>query len=236
MSDMTNFSYDEKINKYLIELADEYRELLYKRLIENNKGFDELSISELLRLDNEIKKPLIERRNSRINILYRVMFMGILYIIIGFFWFLYVNMDMAIRLDSRELAPLLIMFMGVTISLLSFFVYKIRLNKNRGTRTKNFNLEKDISFVEHKIITMWRDIDGIASDLTSDNTEIQDYTPIDKLKSDELINGEEINSLKELLSLRNKIMHERNEPIDFSNSFDVIEKCNGILNKLKKIL
>ena len=51
---------NEKIEKYLDELADEYKILLYKALISRSKPLDDLSVSELLRLDNEIKKPLFE--------------------------------------------------------------------------------------------------------------------------------------------------------------------------------
>jgi len=231
---MTNFSNDEKIKKYLDELACEYKELLYKKLIEDNKGLDELRISELLYLDSEIKKPLTRNRNSFIKFLYKSALIGVLYIIIGFVWFLYINVDS--KLGVREFMPLLIIFMGVLLLILSLFVYKIRLNKNEFTRTKEVILEKDIKQIRYQIVAMWRDIEGIASDLISDNAAIQGSTPIEKLKSDELINDEEINSLRELLSLRNKIVHGGIASIDISNSFDVIKKCNDILNKLKKIL
>lgn len=70
---------NDKIEKYLDELADEYKVLLYNALVSRTKPLDDLSVSELLRLDNEIKKPLFEdyqkkqhRRqiilDSRINI------------------------------------------------------------------------------------------------------------------------------------------------------------------------
>ena len=50
---------NDKIEKYLDELADEYKVLLYNALVSRTKPLDDLSVSELLRLDNEIK-PLFE--------------------------------------------------------------------------------------------------------------------------------------------------------------------------------
>ena len=49
---------NDKIEKYLDELSDEYKNLLYKALVARTKPLDDLSVSELLRIDSEIKKPL----------------------------------------------------------------------------------------------------------------------------------------------------------------------------------
>lgn len=46
---------EEKIERYLDDLADEYKKLLLKRLLEVSGTIENLSISELLRIDNEIK-------------------------------------------------------------------------------------------------------------------------------------------------------------------------------------
>ena len=54
---MNTLSQNDKIEKYLDELADEYKVLLYNALVSRTKPLDDLSVSELLRLDNEIKKP-----------------------------------------------------------------------------------------------------------------------------------------------------------------------------------
>ena len=50
---------NEKIQKYLDELSNEYKELLFVALLERSKSIDDISISDLLRIDNEIKKPLL---------------------------------------------------------------------------------------------------------------------------------------------------------------------------------
>lgn len=76
---------NEKIQKYLIELADEYKELLFNALVERSESLDDFSISELLRLDNEIKRPLIanyHRQKRR-----RKMFLtcGLVYTFLGLF-------------------------------------------------------------------------------------------------------------------------------------------------------
>ena len=72
---------NEKIQKYLDELSEEYKELLFRALLERSKSIDDISISELLRLDNEIKKPLIENYQRRIlMIAFFAIVFGIIYL------------------------------------------------------------------------------------------------------------------------------------------------------------
>ena len=62
---------NDKIERYLDELSDEYKILLYKALISRTKSLDDLSVSELLRLDNEIKKPLFEDyQKNNVSVVY----------------------------------------------------------------------------------------------------------------------------------------------------------------------
>jgi ribosomal protein S17E len=234
MNNMSNYSSDENIKKYLGELADEYKNLLYKKFIENSKGHDELSVSELLRLDNEIKRPLTERKNNRRKAIYKIALIGLLYSFIGLLMFTYYYTKGNIKISHVEITSLIVIFTGLSILLLSFLLLKI--SPNLSSKIRINDKSNDNSQIEYQIVTMWRNIEGITNELASANTSTRGDTPIDELKFNELIHGDEIDSLKELLSLRNKIINGGNGSIDFSNSFDVVEKCNGILNKLKKIL
>lgn len=56
---MQTYSNEDKIERYLDDLAAEYKELLLKRLLEVSGTIENLSVSELLRIDTEIKKPLL---------------------------------------------------------------------------------------------------------------------------------------------------------------------------------
>lgn len=79
---------NDKIEKYLDELSDEYKNLLYKALVSRTKPLDDLSVIELLRIDSEIKKPLLTDYKNRQRRIYTLFCFGILYMILGVFMFI----------------------------------------------------------------------------------------------------------------------------------------------------
>ena len=93
---------NEKIEKYLDELADEYKVLLYKALISHTKSLDDLSVSVLLRLDNEVKKPLFEdyqRMQRRRRMLLTI---GLTYMVMGAVLYLFAKIYLGDYQYSRE--------------------------------------------------------------------------------------------------------------------------------------
>ena len=80
--------HDEKIKKYLDELAIEYKELLYDYLISQTNNLDELNISELLRIDSEIKKPLFKSYRKFYKKSRLLLAIGLTYMFIGFLVFI----------------------------------------------------------------------------------------------------------------------------------------------------
>ena len=74
---------NEKIQKYLDELSEEYKELLFKALLERSKSIDDISASDLLRLDSEIKKPLIENNQRQKKKRTTLLLSGLLYIFLS---------------------------------------------------------------------------------------------------------------------------------------------------------
>ena len=76
---------NDKIEKYLDELADEYKVLLYNALVSRTKPLDDLSVSELLRLDNEIKKPLFEDYQKKQHRRQLFLIAGLIYMFTGVF-------------------------------------------------------------------------------------------------------------------------------------------------------
>lgn len=230
---MANFSNDEKIKKYLDELADEYKELIYKKLIEDNKGVDELSISKLLRIDSEIKKPLVEKSDRRKHLLNLMVITGVCYAVVGLCMFLFYSMRNTY--DSVEFVSLLVTLLGILIALVSAFLPKV-LPGERVSINSKYGSEKIKEQIEYQIVTIWRDFEGITNDLTERNTSNSKDTPIDILKSNNLIGEDEISCLRALLKLRNTVVHGNTDSIDIAESRNVLNKCSVILAKLEKIL
>ena len=97
---------NEKIERYLDELADEYKELLFNALISRTKDLDNLSVSELLRLDNEIKKPLFENYQRQQRRRKMLQIAGLTYMLLGGLIFVAMNYSIPIlHLELMTLYP-----------------------------------------------------------------------------------------------------------------------------------
>jgi len=229
---------DEKIKKYIDELADEYKVLLYKKLIEDNRGHDDLSISELLRLDAEVKKPLLDkRRDKRKRMSYMIVFTGMVYAFAGMGIFLFYFLRERMYFGGIELVSLAIAFTGILISSMSMIIPQI-MPTRPYSQTKYSRKEKsEQSLIEHNIISIWRDIEGITSELTDIKTAVRKSSPIDTLEANGLITKtDDVGTLRKLLSLRNKVVHHSIENVDYDEAAEIIEKCAVIIETLKKII
>ena len=115
---------NKKIEKYLDELADEYKTLLFNALISRSDNLDELSVSELLRIDNEIKKPLIENYQRQQKRRKMLLMYGVAYILVGFIMFiLYYSLKSNIFFNSDGiilLVSLVVSMVGLVITVFSF--------------------------------------------------------------------------------------------------------------------
>ena len=80
---------DEKIKRYLDELGEEYKVMLLEQLVTNSNTLEELSISELIRLDEDVKYYLRTKDNDKRKNKYYVL--GILYVFMGLFMYLFFN-------------------------------------------------------------------------------------------------------------------------------------------------
>ena len=158
---------NEKIEKYLDELADEYKELLFNALISRTKDLDNLSVSELLRLDNEIKKPLFENYQRQQRRRKMLQIAGLTYMLLGGLIFVvYELLDSNFMYGTHDIISLIsvvIGFMGLFISIFSFMLPTIYQSSSKNIdRTEKNNL----SVLEYKVVTKWRELEGIVNDIS----------------------------------------------------------------------
>lgn len=93
--------------------------MLLKRLLEVSGRIENLSVSELLRIDNEVKRPLLSdyRKQQRRQ---RVLLMaGMIYAIMGIMLLAMFEMVDSFRYDGMTLVALTITFLGLMMSLIS---------------------------------------------------------------------------------------------------------------------
>ena len=148
---------NKKIEKYLDELADEYKTLLFNALISRSDNLDELSVSELLRIDNEIKKPLIENYQRQQKRRKMLLMYGVAYILVGFIMFiLYYSLKSNIFFNSDGiilLVSLVISMVGLVITVFSFVA---PVSKHSFSNRSFASQEDNKKILEYDVITKWR--------------------------------------------------------------------------------
>lgn len=226
---------NEKIQKYLDELSEEYKELLFKALLESSKSIDDISISELLRLDNEIKKPLLmdyQRQQRRRRLFITA---GLTYILVGIFMYLfYFIIESDFSIDGMvPLMSLVISLVGVCAVAFSFILPTTKMGAYRSSNSSKNETNKLLAY---SIITQWRELEGIVNDLAENSNVSTPRSIIEYLLSNSLIDKEESDILKEFLKLRNCIVHSTEVNYSTDEIKEASNKVSNIIEKLNKIL
>lgn len=228
---------NDKIEKYLDELSEEYKELLFNALISRSKSLDDISVSELLRLDNEIKKPLLsdyQRQQKRRKLFITA---GVTYIIVGFcMFFFYAIMRSDFILSTDRIIPLMsltISLVGLCVTAFSFVLPSTKTDAYRSLEHSKNDISK---LVAYSVITQWRELEGIVNDLAESNNVSTPRSIIEYLLSNNLIDKEESDILKDFLKLRNSIVHSSDVKYSTEDIKKASNKIAQIIEKLKKIL
>ena len=146
---MRAYDNEEKIERYLDDLADEYKELLLKRLLEVSGRIENLSVSELLRIDNEVKRPLLldyrkQQRRQRV-----LLMAGMIYAIMGIMLLAMFEMVDSFRYDGMTLVALTITFLGLMMSLISVMLPSSKYFLGKNERK---NVENDRAIWEYSVV------------------------------------------------------------------------------------
>ncbi len=224
------------IEKYLDELADEYKVLLYKSLISRTKSLDDLSVSELLRLDYEIKKPLFEEYQRKQLRRRKLLIAGLTYMVMGGSLYLFTKMFFGNYQYSREnmmsLMSLIIALVGFIIAVYSFALQTL----NIGTSRHTVPMEDSSQILEYEIVTKWRELEGIVNDISINSQLKTPRSIIQFLAENQFIDAEESNILKEFLKTRNNIVHSTNNSNTTTELKRMLYEMDKIINKIKKIV
>ncbi len=225
---------NEKIEKYLDELAKEYKVLLYKALVSRSKPLDDLSVSELLRLDNEIKKPLFEdyqRQQRRRRMLFIV---GLTYMLMGVFCFFllkiingYNDFENTIFLISGVFT-----IIGLFATLFSLAFQTLGIYPKKSLKRS----EEYTALLEYEVVAKWREIEGIVNDISLNANVKTPRSIICFLLENHFIDDNEYVILKDFLKIRNNIVHSTNNLYSESAIKEIIDKVDNIIDRIKKIM
>ena len=228
---------NDKIEKYLDELADEYKVLLYKALVTRSKPFDDLSVSELLRLDNKIKKPLLEDYQRQQHKRRMLLAVGLTYMFLGFFIFIVFEIikgDFEYGIEGIvSLMSIILGFVGLFTSILSFALPTLNLS---SSKYKSKQKEEFLALLEHEVVIKWRELEGLVNDI-SINTDVKTTRSIIGYLSDnKFIDEDEYKSLKDFLRMRNNVVHSTDNEYSSDEIERMIDKIDKVIVKIKKVV
>ena len=228
---------NDKIEKYLDELAEEYKELLFTALISRTPNLDDLSVSELLRLDNEIKKPLLVNYQKQQRRKKMLLVMGLTYMFLGFFTIIIFKLIKSNFIygtdDVITLMSLVISFMGFVISIFSVALPNTFFSTSKYIEKKS---SESLPLKEYEVITKWRELEGIVNDI-SINANVQ--TPrsiIQFLTENKFIDNDENTLLRNFLKIRNNIVHSTDTTYSVEEITSMLCEVDKVIAKIKKIV
>ena len=228
---------NEKIQKYLDELSEEYKELLFKALLERSKSIDDISITELLRLDNEIKKPLIENYQKQQKRRKMFFVYGLAYLFFGIIMLL---MYYTIKSDIFHGTDGIVLLISIVVSVVGLFTsafsFVMPISKANTSIQKTSTQTEVTKLLSFEVIAKWRELEGIVSDLAENNSTPTPRSVIEYLSSNNFIDKSECIILKDFLKMRNNIVHSSEAEISAETIKNAINNVDQIIVKLKKIL
>jgi hypothetical protein len=222
---------NEKIDTYLSELAEEYKKLIFSAVVEKSATVDEISISELLRIDQEIKKPLLSNYNKYKKLKRAFGFAGITYMLFGSFISVF-NFTIWSESNIIDVVALITMLIGYIATLISFLGPDAIFNNKiiRKTLT-NSDYPK---YLEYEVIAKWREIEGIANDLFSDQKLSTSKSTLQKLHDNHYIDNNDDICLRKLLKLRNDIIHSMKRTYTNDELHQVLKDSDLVILKIRK--
>lgn len=240
MNNVNRYSND-KIEQYLDELSAEYKELLFKSLLERSSSVEDLSVSDLIRLDNEIKKPLLTDYRRYTQKRKKMFIIGVAYMLMGIIFFLFYRVYHQIVYDYFDeesmvsLLCLVLSLLGAFSCLFSFLLPPETYHKKVIQKMKDQEIGLTPS-LEYEVIAKWRDLEGLVSDFAVDSRLRTSSSAINYLQQNGMIDNSEHETLKKFLRIRNEIVHSGSQQESAQEIKDILKETNQILDKLKKVL
>lgn len=227
---------NDKIEKYLDELSDEYKRLLYIAIVSRTKPLDDISVSELLRLDGEIKKPLLADYKNKQRHDYTLFRLGLLYMTFGAFIFLLSKLfwknDQNGIVNTFSLISCIVAFVGFIFVLYSFAAQIFGI----GTSKYNASSDEYSKVLEYEIVMKWRELEGIVEDISITSQKNSSNSVIKFLAENHFIDNNEFNILSEFLKMRNNIVYATDVKYTTEELKRMLGEINHIINKLEEII
>lgn len=241
----------DKINIYDNKLTPSAKEALHDTLIELHElllleansiaqkgqtGDKEISLRDILEAKENLFKAKIEKEKAdykRKRLMTLISLSGALYSIIGIFVYIYQNQNFALEKNLG----LIISLAGI-ITIFAGFAYTQFLSRRWEGKQLYNATDYNSSENDFEIIRRWQIIEKLGSNLMRQKgfsvNESRSINDILKFLSSELKSDHLYMEMRELLSIRNKILHEGYD-LGRQEKQMYIEKANKIIEMLETL-
>lgn len=226
---------NKAILNILNELGEEYKDLLVEKTLSQHHEYDidRINLSTLVRLDEKTKESLrTNNRNSKINRLSLMLLsLGLVYTLFGLFLFLYNHFSETVHLDPLEKMGFLMVILGL-IALLLLVVIRL-LPSPLSDKDKDVSKKNHYDYL---IIKTWKQIEGLLVQLTPAEENYNLSRMISYLQDLKLLTQSDSSTIKELLAMRNKVVHSDGIGEDYTREKiqELLHDSDSIIKKLEK--
>lgn len=196
----------------------------------------EISLRDILEAKDSLFKAKIDNERAdfkRKRMMTLITLTGTLYSLLGVFVYIYQNKDFALEKNLG----LVIAFTGIIIIFIGF-AYTQLFSRKYEERLKNKELDYSSSDNDFEIIKRWQVIEKLGSNLMRQrgysNNESRSINDILKFLAMELKSDNLYFEMRELLSIRNKILHEGHE-LSRNEKQNYLEKADKIIELLETL-
>ena len=236
-SDKLTNSANEALNKIIAEFREKVLEQAFLNSKQKDTAEKEISLSDILEAYSVLFDKMTNRQkadNRRKRMSFLIISSGIIYAFIGLIIYIFQNKEFNIENDLG----IIIAILGVFMSLMGFF-YQQTLNKRilLGSSDPLKSTSVDFETSEFELVKKWQAIEQLTSKLMKQKgyseNEAKSFNSLNNFLAIELYDKGKYASLKDLLTTRNRILHEGYKP-DKNKMIDLIKKSNEIIDYLER--
>jgi len=227
---------DDKIKRYIDELGEEYKDILLEELVKKSSITDELSVSELIRIDEDVKhymrtKDQMKRKRKSYKL-------GLMYIVLAIYIYLFANIMHSFEnlnyLSTYGVIQLMAIVIGMTGLMVVVAEFMRGNKKNYSNIKKSEDMNEKRKFIEYEVICLWRELEGLFNDISvSRGTIMGPRSIIDYFDKEGLITDEEKVTLTRFLKLRNIIVHDNMSVLSIEELGNEVKEVRKIYDKVK---
>lgn len=217
----------------LNNLSEEYKNLLIeKALINNNlRRVEDILPEDLININEDFRSSVNVNnfKTKRERSISLIKLVGLMYGAFGFWLYIYTNLNIE---NSYQKISFILIGLGLFAYFLASSLDVLSIRKKQS-----FKFEKKVN--EYKLVEKWNEIESLSYSIINIEENNSINIPISKvinlLYKEGMLDIKDVENYKDVLVLRNNIVHTTEKRINQEQINEGLEKAESIITKLKTI-